>query len=140
MNELKIGTWYKIPKYNGYEIQFTNEQQRINSYPVFLHEKYHVFFWLRSWKNFKKYPNGYVLPYTHGTSYYYELSDISNNRMKVSIADIVKMIQNSDYESTTTHNTKNIGSRNNVKFRTNKSNIGLGDLLKQNSLIKGSDS
>lgn len=35
MDELKIETWYKIPTFNGYEIQFTN-QQRIFTLILFI--------------------------------------------------------------------------------------------------------
>lgn len=139
MDELKIETWYKIPTFNGYEIQFTNQQRNIHSYPVHLHNKYHVFFWLRSWKNFKKYPEGYILPYIHGKDYYYELTDISNNRKRLSVGTIVKLIQNTPMDTRTDTYIRNIGSRNNVVYRSDKHNIGLGDLLKKNSLIQSDE-
>ena len=56
MKNIKIGTWYRIPKYNGYEICFTSYPINRNCYPVNLkHEGINdVWFTVRSWKNYKK--------------------------------------------------------------------------------------
>lgn len=98
--ELKIGVWYKIPKFNGYELLYDG----VN---------YHV----RSFKNFNKYKNGYELPYYHyikkANRYgeYYEMTAYDNTRRRLKIHQILELMDNESYYATES-NGRNISSRN----------------------------
>ena len=76
MEGLNPNSWYRIPGYNGYEYH-------INAREV------------RSWKNIRKYPNGYILSKKDSgkEGYVWELTNDYNKRERVTermIADIFK--------------------------------------------------
>ena len=95
-----VGTWYKIPKFNGYEIMFDGMY-------------YHV----RSFKHFNKYKNGYELPYDHyrkGGIYigsYYEMTAYDNTRRRYTIDKLLKLMDDESYYVTESTG-RNISSRN----------------------------
>lgn len=136
---LQPNIWYRIPGFNGYELQLLEQPNyHPRSYPV-NYKGNHLWFWLRSYKNFKKYPNGYILPYEHGNGKnkeaYYEMTDISNNRKRIKIGDIVKYIETSSYITDIGERVINRGSRNSIVYRTDKAQIGLSDVLGKSSLV-----
>lgn len=144
---LQLNTWYRIPFYNGYELQLTERKTHQHSYPVCVHDTLHCYFWIRSFKNYKKYPHGYILPYIHfgkyrKVSYYYELTDAANKRVRLKIKDIVKLIEDSGLELSVYDCYTNIGSRNKVLFDVEKApysassiNLILDDKPKHRDLV-----
>lgn len=135
---LELDTWYRIPFFNGYEICLSTKQYYL-SYEYSYKGK-NVFFILRSFKNYKKYPGGYILPYHHKgknrkINSYYEMTDINNNRVKLKISDIIKWMEKPPYENTTAHNRINMGSRNSIIYAP-EGNITLTDRLRKSSLLE----
>lgn len=139
--KIKPNTWYKIPYYNGYEICFVNnypelyannEACKVNLYGQ------DCLVSLISFKNFKKYPYGYYLPYYHRQkggkgSYYYELSDVSNKRKRLKINEIISLIEDSGLNLVSGINTLHYGSRNRIVHTTEEKPITLSSTM--NSLI-----
>lgn len=72
--QMKQGIWYTIPGYNGYEFNSDNQ--------------------VRSFKNFKKYPYGYLKKpkINKKGELYWELSNNSNVVHKVTVSEIVQRI------------------------------------------------
>ena len=98
--------WYRIPHYNGYEIRRipTNENGR-------------YLFEVRSFKNFKKYPYGYIMQYIHypknggKPKMYYTMTDYKGISRNLKIEDILQILDDEpDYH--TESNETNINSRN----------------------------
>lgn len=125
---INLEQWYRIPYYNGYEIYLSqfwacenSVKYRICNTPVYAT--------VRSFKNFNKYPNGYILPYAHynektkKTKYYYELTDLSNKRKRLTIQTILSIIENYDLDTVTDQEARNIGSRNRVRWNTDEKPI-----------------
>ena len=98
--------WYKIPHYNGYEIRRipTNENGR-------------YLFEVRSFKNFNKYPYGYIMQYIHypknggKPKMYYTMTDYKGISRNLKIEDILQILDNEPYYVTESNGT-NINSRN----------------------------
>lgn len=138
--KLSLDTTYKIPRFNGYELLITSTMSCKDSYLIHLEkEDIKGYFAVRSWKNFRKYPNGYYLPYIHYSnstnrfSYYYELSDINNKRIRMTIAELCDLIRNHKEYNVTGHQNP-IGSRNRVLGQTGKHTITISDAM--SGLIK----
>lgn len=79
--------WYTIPEYPGYEIKFLSGLDSAM---------------IRSFKNFNRYPEGYLLPYEHktssgGCSYYYEMTEYTGYRKKLKTEDIYKILIDKNY-------------------------------------------
>lgn len=143
--KIKINTWYKIPHFNGYEICFVkspypnyndNKSCKVNLYGE------ECLVSLVSYKNFNKYPYGYLLPYYHkqkgNISQYYELSNTSNKRKKLRIEKIISLLEESDLDLSVNPNTLHIGSRNRVLATTDKSTNTMTSTM--NSLITSTSS
>lgn len=133
--------WYRIPLYQGYELCIGNY---ICPYSYRLNELDGRFFTVRSFKNFKRYPEGYFLPYLHFTKNkngievvsgkYYEMSDISNKRCRLTIDQVIELVNNSDgYIHTQGTDSE---ARNRILYTTKKKNITLSSLLSNSSLIE----
>lgn len=132
--------WYRIPQYNGYEIVFSKYYSTPNSVQYnFRGDRCIVT--LRSWKNFNQYPNGYVLPYFHYNSRkkkwkeYYELTNLSNKRDRITIHAIIRLIEDYDLDYTTEQRIPNPGSRNRVRMSTNKKQILAATALSEQILV-----
>ena len=94
--------WYMIPKFNGYEIKQIPEG-----------------FIVRSFKNFNKYPTGYILPYEHkhGNSsvYYFEMTSSDGKRHKLKIEEILDIMDEFFYYAIPQkEGATNMNSRNKV--------------------------
>jgi len=79
--------WYTIPDYPGYEVRFIRGFDQ---------------FEIRSFKNFKRYPEGYILPYSHKTSgggvaKFYEMTQNTGYRKKLTIGDIYDILINKNH-------------------------------------------
>lgn len=98
--------WYMIPKFNGYEIKRIPEG-----------------FIVRSFKNFNKYPNGYILPYEHKhgdkSLYYFEMTASDGKRMKLNISEILDIMDEFFYYAIPQkENATNMNSRNKIVSNT----------------------
>lgn len=122
---IKENTWYKIPKFNGYEFKYVkiNKDDPDPEGFSFIDRKINVAHAVRSWKNFNEYPNGYLLPYTHHiknylthrdqTKMWYEMTDFNNNRKRLTYSAIYDLLQQEPYYAIEVEeNHPNIGSRN----------------------------
>ena len=107
--------WYRIPQYNGYEIVFSKYYSTPNSVQYNFRGDQCIVT-LRSWKNFNQYPNGYILTYFHYNSRkkkwkeYYELTNLSNKRDRITIHAIIRLIEDYDLDYTTEEQIPNPGS------------------------------
>ena len=133
--KIESGTWYRIPKYNGYEMYITNTlnpNDYYRFYPVIV-DGIQYYAMVRSCKNFNKFPHGYRLPYDHAvkgnTIYYYELSDLSNKRKRLSINTIIQLIKDCDLDLRTTGEIINIGSRNRARQTCGDSQITMNMIV-----------
>lgn len=93
--EMNPGYWYRIPGFNGYEV---------NSNGV-----------VRSFKNYNKYPYGYILKWYKNKPYTWQLTDNSNDRKVVTIDEIYKAIIDYPYKmQPRLYNYTDISSRNKI--------------------------
>lgn len=132
--KLELNKWYRIPDYNGYELQLTEQKMGQRSHSLYIqHSNLHCHFWLRSFKNFKKHKNGYILPYIHtakggGHQYYYELTDLANKRNRITIGTIIKSLESSDIDLSVFDEYTNYGSRNRALYKTNDAPFTLSSI------------
>lgn len=72
--------WYRIYGYNGYEV--SNDG------------------YVRSMKHYRKYPFGLLIQPVNEANKIYELSDDNNNRVRISITEIIDLANNNPYKNT----------------------------------------
>lgn len=75
--QMTPGYWYPIPGFNGYEIDSNDV--------------------VRSFKNFKKYPYGYILKWYNNKPYTWCLTNNSNERVVITLAEIHAIIVDYKY-------------------------------------------
>lgn len=111
---VNLQMWYDIPDYNGYQIMFHSVS---NDFKL-------VAATVRSFKNFKKYPYGYILPYYHyakGKPYmdeYYIMTNYEGKRKRLTVQDICKIFTESDQIIIPAANGVRAGSRNRLIYKT----------------------
>lgn len=138
MFNFEPGVWYKIPHYNGYEVS-----KRANTDGTYAYQ-------VRSFKNVKKYPNGYILTYDHydkagNPHYYYTMTRYDNNVFRLTIMDILDLIEKEPYYAVES-NGPNLSSRNLTlpkqrlynknKQGTAEERNSFSDLMKKSPLMK----
>nr|DAN52134.1 MAG TPA: hypothetical protein [Caudoviricetes sp.] len=84
--EIRNGVWYTIPDFPGYEVKFLNN---LDSFTV------------RSFKNFNKNPNGFILKYVHksgtGISKYYTMTGHDGESKRVTIEEIFALLNEKNW-------------------------------------------
>ena len=117
--QLEPWTWYQIPHYNGYEFrmkQLAPGEEPPEGYS-YVDKENNIAHAVRTYKHFKIYPNGRILPYEHisrrMTSYYYEMTKSDNSRHRMRYTEIIRMIKAEPYyASKSTDDAVYVTSRN----------------------------
>lgn len=126
--QINFNQWYSIYGFPGYDVRFNHRVINTGEFDTIE---------VVSWKQWKKYPNGYnIKPKNIRDKYYYVMSDINHKRKNVSIENIISILKDDShvYYTNNPNAGKNPGYRNNISLKNKKSNITAKDAFK--NLVK----